>query len=245
MKNIILFTLLLTLISCGGSSSGGGSGSSTPVETSNVSVPQEWQKTFTLIYDEIVSGGPFSEDDEISFKVNEDGSVDVTTSSETYKLSNPKEEGAELIWEKDGIKYALSNIQTKEFNEVNISNNTGFLGQFSEKVNLSEGLQLLVDNFGGNWRVTNVAEGTHTRGTVIIDSNGNIDFDTNVSFTASQLNLISDRISVLDSIFVDIAPWPSEPYPRMDFNVETKTIIYRPNYPNGGGAIEVTVELIE
>lgn len=61
--------------------------------------------------------------------------------------------------------------------------------------------------FAGTYTVTGTAtepssRGTatraHDRGTVIINANGNVDFDTGISFTAAQINNIYDRRNICD-----------------------------------------------
>lgn len=79
-----------------------------------------------------------------------------------------------------------------------------------------------------------------------INNDGSIDFDDGISFDPSQYNLITDRISVLNGIWIDMDPWPNESYPRMELFLDPNDssklvkVIYRSAYPGSGGT---TVEI--
>lgn len=99
----------------------------------------------------------------------------------------------------------------------------------------------LITPHAGTHTVTTVNNGTHTRMTVIIGTDGSIDFDAGVAFAPGDYELISDRLDCCDAVYIDCTPYPSEPYPRLELNVVSGTLIgitYRPNYPNIG-SVEV------
>lgn len=58
----------------------------------------------------------------------------------------------------------------------------------------------LAANCAGTYTVTDTASGTHSRGTIIIDSDGNIDFDTGLVFS------VSDNPAVFDRLFIEDEP---------------------------------------
>lgn len=155
-------------------------------------------------------------------------------------------ENNEFVWEDNngGYKYALSLSSTDSLNEVNVFDlQDNFLNQWTPIPDGPAGLNL-IKALAGTYTVQTVNGGSHTRGTFLINSDGSIDFDDGLSFAISDYALVSDRLSVLDAIFIDMKPWPNEPYPRMELFVDpadaSKLLraIYRPNYPNSG-AVEL------
>lgn len=100
----------------------------------------------------------------------------------------------------------------------------------------------LITPHAGTYNVAAVGNGTHDRMTVVIGTDGSIDFDTNVSFSPTDYQLISDRIACCDAVYIDCSPYPSEPYPRVELEIISGNltgITYRPNYPNSG-SVEVS-----
>lgn len=64
-----------------------------------------------------------------------------------------------------------------------------------------DGLSLLV-NLAGTYDVTDAITGTHNRNNLTITTAGNIDFDAEISFSATQIQTIYDRISCCSRIQV-------------------------------------------
>lgn len=73
-----------------------------------------------------------------------------------------------------------------------------------EKDNLEApaGTDLVID-LAGTYTVTNESVGSHTRKTVIIGTDGAIDFDTNTSFSVSDINAVYDRLSCCNRVAVN------------------------------------------
>lgn len=100
----------------------------------------------------------------------------------------------------------------------------------------------LITSYAGTHTVSNVTSGTHNRMTVIIGSDGGIDFDNGISFSPADYQLISDRLACCDAVYIDCTPYPSEPYPRIELEVVSGSLIgmtFRANYP-GSGATSVS-----
>lgn len=97
----------------------------------------------------------------------------------------------------------------------------------------------LIVTYAGTYPVTAVSKGSHSRMSVTIGSDGSIDFDSGISYTANDYQLISDRLDCCQAVYIDCAPYPSEPYPRI--TIETNSygeiigMSYNANYPNSGG----------
>jgi len=156
--------------------------------------------------------------------------------------------GNEYVWEDQqaGFKYALSLTRNDSVNEVNVFDlNDTFLNQWTPVVASGSNNLDLIKNIFGQYTVATVVRGSHTRGTVNTSLNGAIDFDDGVSFSTDDYALITDRIDVLGQILVDIKPYPTEPYPRLEISVDPNTppiatgVLYYPNYPNISGRVEV------
>ena len=152
----------------------------------------------------------------------------------------------EFVWidEPAGYFYALSIISEK-ISEINLiaSADSSFLGQFTEVESGGSTALDLVKAFQGTYNVTSVDNGAHNRNTVVIDAEGNIDFDTDKNFTVDTYELITDRVECCEGIWIDLAPYPSEPYPRLELYVDTDGLLteinHYPEYPNASGRVDV------
>ena len=149
--------------------------------------------------------------------------------------------GSEYQW-KDGISnhlYTLSLQSDGSVNELNLNASNGqFLGQFTVFDEDSNELAI-IQALEGTYQVSTIDRGVHDRMSVIIDSDGNIDFDTDAVLKSSDFQLVTDRVSELNSIFIDMTPYPSEPYPRvellLDANGSLSQVAYYPEYPSISG----------
>lgn len=132
------------------------------------------------------------------------------SSTETNVLYTDVESGYNVILQEDGPAFFLNINEPFEQGDViqELANATLDLttgeGGGGEVANLN-----LIQALAGTYTVTDAqsSPGTHTRGTVIIDANGNIDFDTGTSFTAStDYETIYDRLFIEQDPQVDLGP---------------------------------------
>jgi hypothetical protein len=205
----------------------------------------------TLIFSFKNDGAPYDLNQKVSFTFQNDGTLlidqdpDAANGAE-LTLPEVREEMEQYIWEDDdnGYYYVLSLLSSGEFNEINLfsQSDDAFLGQFTEE---EEGSDLdLITQFAGTYNVTSVNRGTHDRMSVEIKADGTIDYDTGIEFTESDYVLISDRIDVLGAVYIDISPYPTEPYTRITLvidanNMELTGMEYYPEYPGIGGRTEI------
>lgn len=194
---------------------------------------------------------PYALGHEADFTFGTDGSLSIdfdpsAANGPDLNVSNGQQIDNEFVWEdsQGGYKYALSLRADDSLNEVNVFDlQDNFLNQWTPKISGTANLSLLRD-LAGSYTVQSVNGGSHSRGTFIINADGSIDFDSGISFSISDYASISDRLEVLDAIFVDMLPWPDEPYPRLELMVDPNDpsvlvqVIYRDTYPNVG-AIEL------
>lgn len=161
-------------------------------------------------------------------------------------LGNATQNGSEYTWSDaaNSTEYVLSLTAEDSINEVNVFVSGAFVNQWSPAITGQQNISL-IQNMFGQYTVTSVSNGTHSRGTVDISLNGDIDFDTGISYSTSEFNLITNRIDVLGEVFIDIAPYPTEPHPRFVITVDANTptiatgMTYYPSYPSITGRVEV------
>lgn len=153
--------------------------------------------------------------------------------------------GNEIVWADaaNDYSYALSFKADSSINELNVSqtSTSTFLGSFEPIVALDASL---IGQFAGTYNVTQTIAGAHTRNTVIIDANGNIDFDTNKQINTTEFARIDNKLDCCDAISVDTKPYPTTPYGRIimytDSTNSTLTgIDYRPDHPGLTNRVEV------
>mgnify|MGYP000893256723 CR=1 FL=1 len=95
---------------------------------------------YTLTYDEIQEGGPFSDGDQVKFTIASNGSltiefngdcVSIDKALHTYPTDAEVRYGDDCVF---NVNFLLSDNQTGTFNEFNITNvsTQQFLGQFHE-----------------------------------------------------------------------------------------------------------------
>ncbi len=203
--------------------------------------------SYNLVCSFAASNAPSQLNDQAQFSFGSDGSMSIdfdpaANNGAEVNLSNGTMVGTEFVWEDSdaGYKYALSLTANDSLNEVNVFDlQDNFLNQWTPVPSGPSNLAL-ISALAGTYNVQSVDQGTHSRMSLIIGSDGAIDFDSGISFTSGDYQLISDRIDVLDAIFIDIDPYPSEPYPRLELYVnpndatQLESVIYRPNYPSIG-----------
>ena len=95
---------------------------------------------YTLTYDQVQEGGPFSDGDQVKFTIAPNGSLTVEFNGECVtidKALHTYPSDAEVRYRDDcvfNVNFLLSDNQTGTFNEFNITDVTtqNFLGQFHE-----------------------------------------------------------------------------------------------------------------
>ena len=198
------------------------------------------------------AGAPYDEGQQALFRFGTNGSLGIdlnpaAADGNEVSVVSYNEVGGEYIWTDNtaSIKYALSLTADDSINEVNVFDlNENFLNQWTPIQEGDDNLDLIINAFG-QYTVNNVLRGSHSRMIVNIDINGNIDFDDGVSFSTSEYALITDRLAANKQVYVDIDPYPNDPYPRLELtydgvnNTTVKSILYYPQYPNVSGRTEV------
>lgn len=90
--------------------------------------------TYSLTYDEIVAGGPFSAGDKVDFTLTSGGTLQVTFGNQCVAIENGVDENYEVSFTDNcvfDIVFKVSDNVNGNFNEVNILTLQGqFLGQF-------------------------------------------------------------------------------------------------------------------
>lgn len=199
-------------------------------------------------------GAPYQVGDQVLFTFATDGGLGIDTDPDANngdELTLPPftTVGTELVWEDsgNGYKYMLSFASDSSIREVNVlSLSNEYLGQFVPTSSIADGALAIIQAMNGTYPVTSVTKGTHSRMTVTIDASGSIDFDTGISFDTANYELVTDRLDVLNGIWVDMTPYPNEPYPRIELFVipgtqQLTSIRYSPQYPNVGGVVEINI----
>jgi hypothetical protein len=199
------------------------------------------------------TGAPYTDNQEIKFTFSSNGLLSIDENpddqdGDELSIASFTELDGEYIWADaaNDLSYKLSLKDDNSINELNLfttSSNT-FLGQF---LPLDGSSTNLVANYAGNYSVTSVDKGNHNRMTVSIDADGNIDFDTNVLLQASDFALVSDRLDCCDGIWVDMSPYPTEPYARINLFVDNTSrklnkVEYLPEYPSIANRVTVNLE---
>ncbi len=196
------------------------------------------------------TGAPYTLNQQVkmSFVTNGDLGIDddpTANDGDELTLSFTSKQGNEYVWtdNANGHIYSMSLIDDTTINEINVFDISGvsFLGQFTP-INNNTGN--IVANYEGSYTVTNVLNGSHTRMSVSIDADGNIDFDTNVMLDAGNFALVSDRLDCCDGIWIDMDPFPTTNYPRAELYVDSTSgdlnaLHYYPDYPSISGRVQV------
>lgn len=197
------------------------------------------------------SGAPYADQQEVKFTFNANGILGIdqnpsANDGDELTLNTLSESNGEYIWDDNSndFSYRLSLKSDQSINEVNVFqlSSNSFMGQFTP-INGASGAAL-VGNYAGTYTVTSVDKGSHSRMSVTIDSQGNIDFDTNTQLNAADFALVSDRLDCCDGIWIDLNPHPTQPYPRLNLFIDSTTnqpnkMEYMPNYPNISGRVHV------
>ncbi|MGB0177326.1 MAG: hypothetical protein ACPF9D_09175, partial [Owenweeksia sp.] len=147
-----------------------------------------------------------------------------------------------------GFIYRLSLTADNQINELNVfDQNNVFLNQWTPVQTGSNPALDLLKGMAGTYTVSNVLKGSHTRMTVIIGTDGSINFDDGAMLNATDYVLVTDRTNTPNvyAILVDLAPYPSTPHERMVVKVDendntvTTGMEYYPAYSGISGRVEV------
>lgn len=222
-------------------------------QTSNPTLPSSVKgQVVNMKFTAPQTGAPYTLDQQVRFTFSSSGMLFLDTNpsandGDEINISSFSIVGNEYVW-KDagaGFNYNLSLKSDSSINEVNVfkDSDNSFLGQFVPIDNSSNDISL-VNRFEGSYTVTNVDKGTHSRMTVSIAGNGDIDFDTNVQLSNSDYSLISDKFTCCNAVYIDLNPYPTTPYPRVELLTDSSHqnlvgIKYNPQYPNVSGRVHV------
>ncbi len=200
------------------------------------------------------TGAPYVVGDEARFTFSSSGALFIDTdpaasNGDEIQVKSFTKVNNEYIWSDvaGGYKYVLSLSPDNSINEVNVlDQSNAFLNQF-EPVQQGSPELALIKAMAGTYTVSAVSRGIHSRMRVTIGADGSIDFDTNDAYAPDTYALVTDRLNVLDQVFVDIDPYPTEPYARFEITVDANDpsipveITYTPDYPGVGNRVTVSL----
>lgn len=207
-------------------------------------------QSVNMVFTAAQSGAPYTLNQEVKVSFSTSGMLSLdenptANDGDEVNLANFTKKGSEYVWEdtNNDISYNLSLKSDNSINELNVFtiSNTSFLGSFTPLTAIDASL---IKQFAGTYQVTQTVAGTHSRNTVIIDANGNIDFDTNKQINTSDFARIEDKLVCCDAITVDTKPYPTTPYGRLILYTDTTnnnliSIDYRPDHPSVTNRVEV------
>lgn len=195
---------------------------------------------------------PYQPDQVVGFEIKTNGDLRIDVDPDAMngfesELASAGKVGDEYSWEDNsgGYRYLLSLKDSLKINEINLFSlgTNDFLGQFTEVDTSSVDPLELIKALAGTYNISNVLQGSHNRMTVIIDPDGNIDFDSSVQLDNSTYELISDQRECCDGIWIDMTPYPTTTYPRIELYFDTqgdlKSMTYYPQYSSVSGRVEV------
>ncbi|MCF6442495.1 hypothetical protein L1077_24000 [Pseudoalteromonas luteoviolacea] len=207
-------------------------------------------KVFTLTFAMSDSGSSYSDGQVVEFTFSSSGALFIDPSPDPQiQIQTFEKVGAEYIYkdEQNGFKYAVS-VLNEKLHEVNLSTlESAFLGQFTEKSTDGQIENLeLITGFANTYSVAGTG---HSRGTVVIESNGTIDFDTGVRYEPSMIVAIFDRRKGTDGtaleeprIQVNYGADDDGPVIMLFLNEDLETIkMFRYRHINEDMQVDVTV----
>lgn len=253
MKKIVLFSMLIgALWSC--------KKEDDPAPASNNQTSQVAQvppaikgKVKKMECTHAESGAPYTLKQKANFTFSSSGYLFIDNDpkaadgDEVSITAGPTLVGKEYVWEDKsaGFKYAVSLKADSTINEINVSTSAGvFKNQFEEIASSGNSGLDAIKSWEGTHTVSRVLKGKHTSMKVIVDADGNITFDTGSDLKAADYALITDKRSENYMVFIDLKPYPSEPYPRLKVKVkpsnqQPEIMTYYPSYPSINGRVEV------
>ena len=183
-----------------GSSGGDSSGGNNSIQLPSSLAGNEFQLQFTTAN----NGAPFNLNDIVtaSFSAPDTLALDYNPDANDgneLTLDNATEDNGEYRWvdSATSVAYVVS-LSNDTLNEINLfpANSSAFLGQFTPYSDTGVANLNLVTALAGTYQVDSVTRGSHSRNTVVIGDDGHIDFDTNVQFAATQIQVIYDRTNI-------------------------------------------------
>ncbi|KZN44188.1 hypothetical protein [Pseudoalteromonas luteoviolacea] len=207
-------------------------------------------KIFTLTFNLTESGSSYTDGQKVMFTFSGSGKLFINVAPDASNGDEITIDGFDKMGdeynysdEANGFKYSVAVLDGK-LHEVNLfAIGGGLLGQFVEQASGGEIPNLeLVSALGGTYTVT--GDG-HSRGTVIIDKNGTVDFDSGVSFAPSDIVAIFDRRNITEEprVQINYGSDDSGPSIRIFLNSDLQTIkmiVY--SNQNEGVEVSVTVQ---
>lgn len=200
--------------------------------------------------------GPYKKGDIVEFTFSSSGILQIKDAiGNTLTLETMVVEGSEFIWEDNdhSKRYAVSlKNDNTELNEINLLEQTdnSFLGQFvpegeggGDALDIIKGLATKGKNDTGHYDVVAVNKGIHERMTILIDPEGNMNFDETISFSVDNYELVTDAIDCCMGVWIDMSPYPTETYPRLEVYLDDdgnlSEMHYSPEYPNVTDKVEI------
>ena len=101
----------------------------------------------------------------------------------------------------------------------------------------------LIANCAGTYTVTATTTGSHTRGTIIIGSDGSVDFDTNLSFAASPEPAVFDRLFIEDEPRIQVNYGTDDDGPVIQLFFSSTGVLERISYRNRNDSVEVVTSV--
>lgn len=189
----------------GGSDNSGNNNSGNNNSGSTVQLPSGLtDNDFQLQFTTANNGAPFNLNDIVaaSFSTPDNLALDYNPSAQDgneLTLTDAAEDNGEYRWvdSATNVAYVVSLVNSN-LNEVNLfsADNNSFLGQFTPYSDAGIDNLELVTALTGTYRVDAVSSGSHSRNTIMINDDGSINFDTNVQFSANQIQIIYDRTHI-------------------------------------------------
>lgn len=225
-------------------------------QTNNPSLPASISgKVVNFIFTVPQTGAPYNLNQEVAVTFSSSGMFfldenPIAKDGDEVSVTTFTEKGKEIVWDDtaNDYSYALSfkSNDSTLINELNVTktSTSEFLGSFQpiQPVDAS-----VLKNFTGSKNVVSVGAGTHSRRTVIIDAEGNVDFDTNVQLNVADIRRIDDVIGgSISQITLFMKPFPATPYQRLTIIADTsrttmQNINYRPEAPSSTNEVRVTL----
>lgn len=207
------------------------------------------QAQYSLKVTSSQSGSPYSDGETYLVIVGSDSSL---TIGDGPALTDPFERqignsfnSVEVIWldETHQLEYALSNNSTGSFNEINIGDAAnpqaangipGFLGQLVVDNGGGSGPDNidLVQALAGSYNVSEVQEGSHSRNTVTISSEGVVDYDDGIRIAIDDIDAVYDRLGCCNRITIETTADGSGP--RIDLFVDEQGALIEVEYFTAG-----------
>ncbi len=226
-----------------------------PITLNNPDLPANLSGTeVTLKFTNNLGRAPFKFGQEALFTFSEFGEMFIDSDPNRFdgneiEMSTLVLVGSDYQWEDTPSRhrYTLVLHADERIKAVNVSDlNDNLLGQFTP-LDPSDNHLDLVKYLAGTYSVDYVDRGIHTRRTITIEPNGNIDFDDGVYFTASDYQRIRNNLNTLNRFTIHVSPYPSYPSPMLELILDKTTwklsrVLYLPKIPGWEDAVTLWVD---